>query len=549
MVTLDRLVNVLGSYGVRLRFCPIPRSTELRSVILHEVTEDRTVVGDVLLGIGARSVKEAVRWAASAHAVVVLIRGGDNDTAYGGADEGVAVMVVDPAVSWSELAAVIYGLVLEGRETESGRGPTDLFALADSLADATGGAVTIEDRLSRVLAYSKLQQHADPARVATIIGRQAPEHLRAFFDARGVFAHLVASDDPLFVAEDADLGLDRAHGGRGALGTRADGIGMGGVFGAVARAARTALADGARTVALHLLRSRASADLERQVESELVIRLLEGTADAATAASRLGLPHNPLRVIAVQAFIGAERDAALLLAFERATTGFGWSRPGRSALAGNTVYTLLPGEQAETARRWVTGLGAALPDGVTMLGRHQRRRRGGGPPHGTSRGRRVSGACTRAQAPAPRLRPTTSRGTTSCCSGCARPRGQVAPQTGAGSRVASPRPRPRHRIRGDAAGLAGGPGRPRRGRRAVGRAREHRALPAAQDGRDRQPPPGRRQKAAGHDDRTRCYRHRLTMRAVETRQSTAASLSSYGKPYGGHPHHHGDNRWWSCGGG
>ncbi|MGH3552925.1 MAG: PucR family transcriptional regulator, partial [Mycobacterium sp.] len=61
------------------------------------------------------------------------------------------------------------------------------------------------------------------------------------------------------------------------------------------------------------------------------------------------------------------RDAALLLAFERATTGFGWSRPGRSALAGNTVYTLLPGEQAATARRWVTGLRAALPDRVTML--------------------------------------------------------------------------------------------------------------------------------------------------------------------------------------
>ena len=27
---------------------------------MHEVTGDRTVVGDVLLGIGARSVKEAV---------------------------------------------------------------------------------------------------------------------------------------------------------------------------------------------------------------------------------------------------------------------------------------------------------------------------------------------------------------------------------------------------------------------------------------------------------------------------------------------------------
>ena len=110
-------------------------------------------------------------------------------------------------MSWSELAAVVYGLVLEGRETESGRGPTDLFALADSLAEAAGGAVTIEDGLSRVLAYSRLQQHADPARVETIIGRQAPERLRVFFEARGVFAHLATSDDPLFVAEDTELGL------------------------------------------------------------------------------------------------------------------------------------------------------------------------------------------------------------------------------------------------------------------------------------------------------------------------------------------------------
>ena len=399
MVTLDRLVNVLGSYGVRLRFCPIPRSTELRSVVMHELTENRTVVGDVLLGIGARSVKEAVRWAASARAVVVLIReGDDDDTAFSGAAEGVAVMVVDPAMTWSELAAVIYGLVLEGRETESGRGPTDLFALADSLAEATGGAVIIEDRLSRVLAYSRRQQHADPARVATIVERQAPEQLRAFFDARGVYTHLAASDEPLFVTRDADHGMT----GRMVVAVRSGRELMGSVWvecrAPLKGAALTALADGARTVALHLLRSRASADLERQVESELVIRLLEGTADAATAASRLGLPHTLLRVIAVQAFIGAERDAALLLAFERATTGFGWSRPGRSALAGNTVYTLLPGEPigdgAQVGYR-SAGSTSRTDDGAR---RHQRARRGGRPRRGPPRGRRVSGA-TRGVAP------------------------------------------------------------------------------------------------------------------------------------------------------
>ncbi|MGH3558116.1 MAG: PucR family transcriptional regulator [Mycobacterium sp.] len=367
MITLDRLVNVLGSYGVRLRWSSVPRSTELRSVVIHEAAADGPVVGDVLLAIGAGSLREAVRWAASARAVVVLVRGGEEPRTFDGDAKAGAVMVVDETLSWSELAAVVYGLVLEGRETESGRGPTDLFALADSLADNVGGAVVIHDPLLRVLAYSRLQQHADSARAETILGRQTPEQLRAFFEARGVFAHLAVSDDPLFVAEGTEHGLT----GRMVVAVRSGRELIGSVWVACSApldgAARSALADGAHTVALHLLRSRASADLERQVESELVIRLLDGSPDAATVASRLGLPHSRLRVIALQGFIGAERDAALLLAFERATTGFGWSRPGRSALAGNTVYTLLPGEQAATARRWVTGLRAALPDRVTML--------------------------------------------------------------------------------------------------------------------------------------------------------------------------------------
>jgi hypothetical protein len=65
VVTLDRLVNVLG-YGVRLRFCAVPRSTELRSVVMHEDAHGRVVVGDVLLAIGAHSAEEAVRWAVAA---------------------------------------------------------------------------------------------------------------------------------------------------------------------------------------------------------------------------------------------------------------------------------------------------------------------------------------------------------------------------------------------------------------------------------------------------------------------------------------------------
>jgi len=365
VVTLDRLVNVLGSYGVRLQFCPVPRSTEVRSVALHENAGGLRVTGDVLLAVGAESVAEAVRWAETAQAVVVLTRAGP-DASRSCSDGAVAVLTVEPEVSWSELAAVVYGLVLEGRETESGRGPTDLFALADNLADAVGGPVTIEDRMSRVLAYSQRQQHADPARAQTILARQAPEPLRRLFEQLGVSEHLAAGDDPLFIA--ARPGHDLT--GRTVIAVRAGRELLGSVWVVTPEplddGRRRALADGARTVALHLLRSRASADLERQVESDLVLRLLEGTSDAAGAAARLGLPQEALRIIAVRARSGVDRQGPLLLAFEHATTGFGWSRAGRSALAGDTVYTVLPADHAATARRWVEGLQAALPSEVTV---------------------------------------------------------------------------------------------------------------------------------------------------------------------------------------
>lgn len=365
MVTLDRLADVLSGYGVRVRLGAVARSIPLRSVVIHGPVTDPTETGDVLLGIGARSIAEVMAWAVSARATVALIRGGE-DTGDAPVLEDVAVLEVDPAVAWSEVAAVVYGLVLEGRETEAGRGPTDLFALADSLADAVGGAVTIEDHRSRVLAYSRPQSHLDPARVETILGRQMPPWLHELFDECGVFAHVAASEEPLFVAAQPERGMA----GRMVAAVRVGRQLLGSVWVSCPTPLRgdrrAALVDGAHTVALHLLRSRASADLERHVESELVIALLEGAADAATVASRLGLASATIRVIALRARVH-EPHTALLLIFERATTGFGWSRPSRSALIGDTIYTLLPADHPTTARRWISELRAGLNDQLTVL--------------------------------------------------------------------------------------------------------------------------------------------------------------------------------------
>ncbi|CAJ1500957.1 PucR family transcriptional regulator [[Mycobacterium] burgundiense] len=360
MITLDRLVNVLGGYGVVSRLGAVPRSTELRSVVLPEPREPK-VSGDVLLALGAATVPDGVRMARDVGAIAVLVRADGVAAA-----DDVAVLQVDPAVPWSELAAVVYGLVLEGRETESGRGPTDLFALADSLADALGEPLIIKDRHANVLAYSRDQGHVDPARVETILARRTPDGFRTLLTERGVFTRLMATDEPFFVDPDDESGLH----GRMVVAVRVGRELLGSVWVSCPRplrgAARRTLADGARTVALHLLRSRASADLERQVESESVIRLLEGTADAATLASRLGLSPGSLQVIAVRPRADTEPHTALLMAFEQATAGFGWSRPGRSAVVENTVYTVLPVESTDSARHWVAALADALPETATM---------------------------------------------------------------------------------------------------------------------------------------------------------------------------------------
>src|SRR4051794_11659420 len=154
MITLDRLVNVLAGSGTRLAGGARGRDVMLRSLVVHDPTDPRTATSDVFLAVGVDSPAEAVGLAGSAHAAVVLVRApAPLEPAVSATAEhaGIAVVLADPEVSWSHLTGLAYGLVLEGRETESGRGPTDLFALADTLAAALrDSSVVIEDQLSRV---------------------------------------------------------------------------------------------------------------------------------------------------------------------------------------------------------------------------------------------------------------------------------------------------------------------------------------------------------------------------------------------------------------
>src|SRR6476659_8630871 len=122
---------------------------------------------------------------------------------------GIAVVAVEPRARWE----LLYKLVNHAFEHHGDRGDpqydsgTDLFGLAQSIADRTRGMISIEDADSHVLAYSASSDEADELRRLTILGRAGPpEHLE-WIGQWGIFDALRASGDVVRVAERPELGL------------------------------------------------------------------------------------------------------------------------------------------------------------------------------------------------------------------------------------------------------------------------------------------------------------------------------------------------------
>jgi DNA-binding PucR family transcriptional regulator len=122
---------------------------------------------------------------------------------------GSAVVAVEPRARWERL----YQLVNHVLEHHGDRGDpvddsgTDLFGLAQSLADRIHGMVSIEDAQSHVLAYSASNDEADELRRLSILGRAGPpEHLE-WIAQWGIFDALRSGGDVVRVAERPELGL------------------------------------------------------------------------------------------------------------------------------------------------------------------------------------------------------------------------------------------------------------------------------------------------------------------------------------------------------
>ncbi|GAA3821190.1 PucR family transcriptional regulator [Streptomyces chiangmaiensis] len=339
--TLGDLLDVVGEPSVRLHTAPAGLAVPVTETLLYEAHASlpRTP-GALLLAVGvpAPDAGPLTRAAGEAGMAGVVVRGEGGPVAEA-EGAGIALLSVDEDAAWHQVHLLLASAI-GARPAATGAGDArgELFALADAVAAAVGGATTVEDPRQRILAYSTVPgQATDEDRRQGILGLRVPGSPENTEQYRTVFA----AQGPVRLPALAGA-LPRL-----AVAVRAGGETLGSLWvvddGRLAPDAGKALAQGASTAALLLLRARAAQELARHQDGDLLRRLLDGTADPA-AAHRFG--PEPVRVAAfvLDATVSApdgEQTALRLLDLVRLQCE---ARYGRHAcvLADGAVYALLP---------------------------------------------------------------------------------------------------------------------------------------------------------------------------------------------------------------
>ena len=354
--SLRRVLDDLGWTLLELVCGDAAAVDEIGGVAIHDPVDEPVLPRRALvLGVGIRSAEEAAELLAvlgKHEAAGLVLRSpaplSDEVTAAVEAS-GVPLLALTRGASWTQLAAMLRSLLSEGDigddglQTLGGLPSGDLFSVANAVAALIDAPVTIEDRSSRVLAFSGRQDEADQSRVETILGRQVPERYSQLLTELGVFRELYRSEDPVYIEPEPDGRLPDFTLPRAAVAVRAGDEVLGSIWAAVrdpltpdrARAMR----DAARLVALHLLRIRAGADVSRRLRADLVSTALEGGSGAFEAMRRLRLADQPVVVVALAVADPAERS--------RLADGLAMHLSAihprcAAALVGDVAYGLIP---------------------------------------------------------------------------------------------------------------------------------------------------------------------------------------------------------------
>ncbi|CAJ1498308.1 PucR family transcriptional regulator [[Mycobacterium] burgundiense] len=376
-VSLGQLLLALDATLVNLVEAPRGLDLPVASAALIDADDVRLGLAvsagsaDVFFLLGVAG-DEALGWidrqTATTRPTAIFVKEPGSDLVRRAAACGVAVVAVEPRARWER----VYRLVNHVFDHHGDRADphhdsgTDLFGLAQSIAERTHGMVSIEDAQSHVLAYSASNDEADELRRLSILGRAGPpEHLR-WLAQWGIFDALRSDSQVVRVQERPELGLrprraigihqpaaDRRHApvfggtiwvqqGSRPLAEDADEV----LHGAAVLAARI-IARLAATPSTHALRVQELLGLRR-----------DGTADDPAATAReLGIaPDGRAAVVGVESAAAQPRLADVL-----ALSASAFHRDAQVSAVGQRVYVLFPEAGRPAAvTSWVRGVVASL---------------------------------------------------------------------------------------------------------------------------------------------------------------------------------------------
>ncbi len=351
--SLGRVLDDLGA--TLLELVAGDPDQPIGGIVIHDPLDDPVLPQHALvLGVGLHDPEEitrVLRDLGRQHAAGLVLRSPVTVDEQTVDETGVAVLALTRGATWDQLGILLRSVLDVGvadAETLGGMPSGDLFALANATAALLDAPVTIEDRSSRVLAFSGRQDEADTARVETVLGRQVPERYSRLLSERGVFRELYRSDQPVYVAPMPATEPESAI-PRVAVAVRAGDEVLGSIWVAVheplSHERSEALRDAAKVVALHMLHIRAGADVERRLRADQVSTALDGSREAL---DRLGLADRALVVLALAAPAASER--------QRLADGFAMHLGAvfprsAAALVGDVTYGLVPTDSEERAAR------------------------------------------------------------------------------------------------------------------------------------------------------------------------------------------------------
>lgn len=324
--TVGRVLTEFGPTILQPVCEPLDIQRRVKTIIIQDPEDELDVSdGALVLGIGLRS-SDAVRKVIddlgdrSAAGLIVRAPFEASDALRAAVKSaGVPLLSLSHGASWGHLAAMLRTLMTQ-RNPDGARGRSfggitagDLFAVANSIAALLKASVTIEDRHSRLLAFSSVRESVDSSRTQTILGRQVPAQYTRFLEDAGVFQAIYRSDGPVNVAPlPAAAGAPPEETGRVAIAVRAGDEILGTIWVAsegLSSEQDRVLRESSELAAMHLIWQRADADVERRISDELLASVLGRGSGSAEAARKLGLRDEPSVVFALG--VGAPATAEL----------------------------------------------------------------------------------------------------------------------------------------------------------------------------------------------------------------------------------------------